>query len=210
MHSTEETKVNPQQVMNRPVASAAPDKMAARLVNLIERDLAAQGWPQGDQIGTEPDLLKKYGVSRAVFREAVRIGEHRGILRMQRGPRGGLIVGAPSIDRVIAACVMCMMHQRITLREVVEAVRMLAPVYSRLAIERSTQASYNELTAVFEAQGLSPKDRSKFRTLLSQLPNNPAIEVFAEMFGRIFEQTATEASRFDPSILQRVPKWSKG
>jgi DNA-binding FadR family transcriptional regulator len=178
--------------------------MAARLVNLIERDLATQGWPQGQQIGTEPDLLKKYGVSRAVFREAVRIGEHRGILRMQRGPRGGLIVGAPSIDRVIAACAMCLMHQRVTLREVVAAVRVLAPIYCTLAVERSDEADLFELVAAFEAQGDNLKDRSRFRTLLSQMPHNPAIEVFAEIFGRVFEQTATEASRFDPTILQRV------
>jgi DNA-binding FadR family transcriptional regulator len=203
-HRATGVDVNSLQVLNRPATTAAPDKMAARLVNLIERDLAAQGWPQGAQIGTEPDLLKKYGVSRAVFREAVRIGEHRGILRMQRGPRGGLIVGVPSIDRVIAACAMCLMHQRVTLREVVAAVRVLAPMYCQLTIERATEEDFDDLASAFASQDSDVKLRATFRTMLSQLPQNPAIEVFVEMFGRVFEQAANEASRFDPSILDRL------
>lgn len=45
----------------------------------------------GQSLGPEAELLDRYQVSRAVFREAVRILEHQQIARTRRGPGGGLV-----------------------------------------------------------------------------------------------------------------------
>ena len=55
----------------------------------------AEDLQPGDLVGTEPELIEREGVSRALLREAVRLLEHHHIARMRRGPGGGLFVMAP-------------------------------------------------------------------------------------------------------------------
>jgi DNA-binding FadR family transcriptional regulator len=77
------------------------DKVARELL----RDIRARGWPEGACLGTETELLQAYGVSRATFRQAVRLLEHYSAAKMQRGPKGGLIVTAPDPEALIEASV---------------------------------------------------------------------------------------------------------
>ena len=63
----------------------------------------ADGWPVGTLIGSEAELMERYGVSRAVLREAVRLLEHHDIAVMRRGPGGGLFVSEPGLEAVTDA-----------------------------------------------------------------------------------------------------------
>ena len=60
----------------RPVADSDA-KRAAKVADRIVGDVMALGWPVGEVLGSEADLLERYQVSRAVFREAVRLLEHQ-------------------------------------------------------------------------------------------------------------------------------------
>jgi DNA-binding FadR family transcriptional regulator len=81
------------------VAAGAPrgtfPKMAALLADRIENEVVERGWPVGERLGNEPDLVARHGTSRAVFREATRMLEHRGIAHMKLGHYGGLVVMRP-------------------------------------------------------------------------------------------------------------------
>jgi DNA-binding FadR family transcriptional regulator len=66
--------------------------VAARMYD----DITASGWPVGTSLGSEVDLIDRYGVSRAVLRAAVRLLEHHAIASPRRGRIGGLVVTAPS------------------------------------------------------------------------------------------------------------------
>src|SRR5271154_7418735 len=81
-------------------------KRAAKVADLIIEDVMALGWPVGEVLGSETDLLERYQVSRAVFREAVRLVEHQQVARTRRGPGGGLVVTEPTVDAVIDAVVL--------------------------------------------------------------------------------------------------------
>src|SRR5438128_10233608 len=67
-------------------------KLAAQVARRIENDIIDAGWPVGAVLGSESELLERYGVSRAVLREAVRLVEHHPVAVMRRGPGGGLVV----------------------------------------------------------------------------------------------------------------------
>src|SRR6202008_2145866 len=71
-------------------------KRAAKVADLIVEDVMASGWPVGEVLGSEAELLERYQVSRAVFREAVRLVEHQQVATMRRGPGGGLVVIEPT------------------------------------------------------------------------------------------------------------------
>lgn len=116
-------------------------KSAAKLADRILSDVAELGWPIGQVLGAEPDLLERYGVSRAVFREAVRIVEHRGVARTRRGPGGGLVVTEPYVQAVIDALAFYLFRIGATFDEVFEA---------RLAVEgRVAAATANPATELF-------------------------------------------------------------
>ena len=68
--------------------------LASVIARRLEDEIVARGWPVGEVLGSESELLEYFGVSRAVFREAVRVVENTGAARMRRGPGGGLIVSA--------------------------------------------------------------------------------------------------------------------
>ena len=73
--------------------------MARQIVD----DVIAAGWPVGETIGSESELLERYGVSRAVLREAIRLVEHQQVARMRPGLGRGLVITEPNIDSIIDA-----------------------------------------------------------------------------------------------------------
>lgn len=81
----------------------ANEKAACAIAAQIEEDLILQDWPSGRNCGSEAQLAERFGVGRAVVREAARILESRHTARMRRGPGGGLLVATPAISGVIEA-----------------------------------------------------------------------------------------------------------
>lgn len=76
---------------------------AASIAWALETSAVSQGWPAGASLGTESDLIERFGVSRAVVRQAVRILESRGSMRMRRGCRGGLRLVHADLDTASSA-----------------------------------------------------------------------------------------------------------
>ena len=66
-------------------SSSPSSKRAERVADRIVGDVMAMGWPAGEVLGCEADLLGRYRVSRAVFREAVRLIEHKQVARTGAG-----------------------------------------------------------------------------------------------------------------------------
>src|ERR1700685_2620231 len=122
----------------RPVADASV-KRAAKLADRIVEDVMALGWPVGQLLGAEPELLQRYEVSRAVFREAVRIVEHLQVARTRRGPVGGLIITEPTVSAVIDAVVLHLHRVDAPLDELFEARIVLEEIASQLAAERADE-----------------------------------------------------------------------
>jgi DNA-binding FadR family transcriptional regulator len=67
----------------------------------IASDIVARGWPVDEHLGSEAELLQRYGVSRSAFREAVRPLEQIGVVEMRSGRQAGLKTGSPNPDTVI-------------------------------------------------------------------------------------------------------------
>ena len=68
------------------------NKRAEDVARAILQDIVADDLPPGYLLGSQTALIERYGASRAVFREALRLLEHHQIATMRRGPGGGLFV----------------------------------------------------------------------------------------------------------------------
>lgn len=176
-------------------------KLASIVAGRMVADIAAAGWPEGEVIGSEADLLERYGVSRAVFREAVRLLEHQRIGRMRRGPGGGLVVTEPSVDTVIDAVAVYLLHIRADLTEVFEARHALEQAAAELAAERLTDEALAGLRdlADREVDGEVTSHR-EMHSLVAAATQNPALDFFVDLLNRVTLLYAPEGSALTRSI----------
>lgn len=158
-------------------------KLAEVVASKIEDDIISRGWPTGQVIGSEPDLLERYDVSRGVLREAIRLVEHQQIGRMRRGPSGGLVVTAPDARPVIDAVAVYVRFAQVTLDELFEVRKIIEGVATAQAcrqLETADLAYLRESTI-----GAEGSDPHALHRRIGELAGNPAIELFSDLLTRL-------------------------
>jgi DNA-binding FadR family transcriptional regulator len=163
-------------------------KLADQVARRIEEDVVRAGWPIGALVGSESELLARYEVSRAVFREAVRLVEYLGIARMRRGPGGGLVVTEPDPSGVITAVVVYLTYVQVRLEDVLQARRPIEVAAARLAAERVTPVEVEELRGQVDAERDGRADHRVVHATIAHMTRNPALELFVEILGRVTAQ----------------------
>jgi len=172
-------------------------KMGELLAERIENEIVASGWKVGQVIGSEADLCERYGVSRAVFREAIRLVGHHGVAEMRRGPGGGLVVIEPSVDAAVRAVLLNLEYLRISPSQMIEArstielacVRTVAKNLTKAAETAIREHLDNEVEMILA--GWNPDEPSedypsnRFHLLLAELTGNPAMAMFVQILSRV-------------------------
>jgi DNA-binding FadR family transcriptional regulator len=120
--------------------SAIPGiKLGHSIALTISHDISERKLQPGDRLGSEPELMEKYGISRAAFREAVRILEAHDIVYARRGSRGGLTVGKLNPTNVIETLILYLGVLDIHYESLIEVRECLELGSLRFAIERIDQ-----------------------------------------------------------------------
>ena len=96
------------------------NKRAEDVARAILQDVVADDLPPGTLLGSQAELIERYGASRAVFREALRLLEHHQVAIMRRGPGGGLFVAAPSVRGVSEVVTVYLTRRDISMADLVE------------------------------------------------------------------------------------------
>jgi DNA-binding FadR family transcriptional regulator len=167
------------------VPAAGPtteSKMAANVARRILADVVERGWPVGEVLGSQSELMERYDVSRAVFREAVRLVENQQVAFMRRGPGGGLVVTEPTVDAIIDAAVLSLHRANTRLQEVFEARIVLEVIAAELATERLTADDAAGLRALGDEE---VRDHRALHARLAALTRNPALELFVDILNRV-------------------------
>lgn len=158
-------------------------KGAEVLARRIEREVVAAGWPVGHPIGTEPKLIQRFGVSRSVVREAIRILEHHMVARMRPGPGGGLIVTEPEFSMVSRAAALYLDYRRVQPEHLHNPRSALEVKCLALAMERLNESGRGELIRVIQAEAdYDPAEiiaySDEFHITLARITGDPALELF--------------------------------
>ncbi|ROO87887.1 GntR family transcriptional regulator [Actinocorallia herbida] len=162
-----------------------PETLAARLARLIENEVIALGWPVGRNLGAEPHLQDRFGVSRSVLREAVRLVEHHQVAAMRRGPGGGLFVTAPETSAPTRAALIYLGHVGTTIEQVVHTRLLLEPHAAALAAARLTEDGVTRLRAAAHDDNTAERWSDPIHTLLGELSGNPALRLFIDILIRL-------------------------
>ena len=152
-------------------------------------------------LGSEAELLDRYGVSRAVFREAVRLVEHQQVARMRRGPGGGLVVTEPSIEAIIDATLLYLHRVDARLDEVFEARVILEQLMLDRVVDRLTPEDGERLREIVvqERAGDVPNPRT-LHSALAEATRNPAFELFVDLLNQMTQLYMTDPAELTPKV----------
>jgi len=172
----------------------------------IEQDIIERGWPVGEVIGSEPELVEKMGVSRAVFREAVRIIEHHNVARMRRGPGGGLVVTEPDADAVQRAVALYLRFAGVR-HEHLFATRMtLELACAAGAAENITEEGIERLRSVLALEERLKEDAittghtHDLHIAIAELTGNPVMALFVRVLTELTRQQQVPHKDVDLAI----------
>src|ERR1700729_2654879 len=178
-------------------------KLAAKVADLIIEDVMALGWPVGEVLGSETELVERYQVSRAVFREAIRLVEHQQVARTRRGPGGGLVITEPTVGAVIDAVVLYLHRVDARLDEIFEARIILEEIACPLASERTDE---NDLAALRRFVGEVPVERDgdprELHALVAVISRNAGLELFVDVFNRVSQLYSPDWQKFGSAIAK--------
>lgn len=162
-------------------------KMGARLAEQIEQRILELGWPVGHLLGSEPELIETYGVSRAVLREAIRLLEHAQVAEMRRGRNGGLFVTEPDPAAIADSVALFLRYRRVTGQDLFDVRQTLELTAARLAAQRSTEEEVDRLRALTGVDSDIVSESAAFHDMVAEISGNPAIHLFVQILTLLTE-----------------------
>src|SRR5581483_517096 len=124
----------------------------------IREQLALGVLKPGDKLPPERDLAQQLGVSRNVLREALRSLEMAGVLRLQKGVKGGAFVQHGDTSRMNVVMRDMLSLGTISIRELSEARVHVLDLVVRLACVNARQSDFDALQANVERTELFTRE----------------------------------------------------
>lgn len=171
-------------------------KMAELVARQIVEDIVEQGLPPGAGLPSEAPMLQMYGIARGTLREALRILENNGMVRVRPGRGGGATVGSADPYNFGRTMTLFLQMGRTRFWELVEARVIMEPMMARLAAERRDEARLEELAKSWEEhKNLTTRDQAAylsvvqdFHGVIAGMSGNGVLD----LFGRALKEVYTE------------------
>ncbi|WP_099251681.1 FadR/GntR family transcriptional regulator [Mycobacterium sp. shizuoka-1] len=116
-------------------------RLAEQVADQLRRRILLGELADGSILSKEDELLREFPVSKPSLREAMRILEAEGLLRVRRGKLGGAVVRRPNAANVAYTIGLVLGSQDVTLADVGGALRQMEPACAALCAERADRAS---------------------------------------------------------------------
>jgi DNA-binding FadR family transcriptional regulator len=151
---------------------------------------------EGDLVGNERDLLERFEVSRPCLREALRLLEGEGLIRVSLGIRGGVFARLPDERLTTRATAMVFQARSVDLWDVIEGRALIEPVAVRriaLSPARSTKAdALRAWTAEQEARVDDPsafsRANARFHRELVRLAESSTLSLMLETLNGVIAE----------------------
>lgn len=176
-----------------------PEQTARAIVAAI----AERGAEPGDMLASEAAMLKEYGVGRATLREALRLLENQGLVRLRPGPGGGPIVGQSDAVNLSRTASLHFGFNGSTYGELGEATLSIDPWLAVLAASRPDRTSVRRLLAPYldeRFDDVAGFERSRqfrdFHHAVRHLSGNSVLALWADVIGVLFGDHIVDAIDF--------------
>jgi GntR family transcriptional regulator, transcriptional repressor for pyruvate dehydrogenase complex len=126
-------------------------KAADVLANELRERILTGEFAEGAALPPERELVVQTGMSRATVREALRILQVQGLVRIKSGRSGGTFVQRPGRDAVAKSVSLLIRGQQFRLAALLETREAIEPFCARLAARNRTDEDLERLDEANEA-----------------------------------------------------------
>jgi GntR family transcriptional repressor for pyruvate dehydrogenase complex len=176
-------------------------KISETIARDILDDIVQRKLPPGTMLASEAVMLDRYGVGRASLREALRILEIHGLIKIKPGPKGGPVVAEVTSADLGRSATFFFHAIGATFADLLGARLVIEPMMARLAATNLTAAGAEELKRAVEdherdaTQPSSSWGRTSagFHVIVNGLSGNKVLDMLGRALLDIHaERTQTE------------------
>jgi DNA-binding FadR family transcriptional regulator len=158
-------------------------KTAERIAVEIVRDIVARGLGSGARLPLEAAMAAQYDVSRASLREALRILEVQGLIRLKPGPGGGPVVGVVEAANLARTASLYFHLAGASYRDLIETQAMMEPLCAVAAAahpdRQAVMAPYLVPTPIDDLDRYH-RETVSFHRAIYELAANPVLRLLTE------------------------------
>ncbi len=198
-------------------AAGAKATKASLVAETLRREIVAGVCPPGSDLPPETQLMRRFGVSRPSHREALRVLETEGLIRIARGARGGAKVLLPDIDGVSRSMGTYLQMRGATLSELFAARLTYEPAAANAIALRADPEVLSALAQCVAAQEFSVHDRAafnrqeiRFRSLLLEHCGNAVLALVGGLLEEVFRRHMANLSQRLPPLDWEVDHLTDG
>ncbi len=125
-------------------------RASGEIVSQIEHAIFDGQVKPGDRLESERELAEQFHVSRITVRDALRVLEARGLIRVKVGASGGAFVAETNVDQVAESITTMVRLRRMTLSELAEARTIVETAAAERAATRADDAAVARLVEMVE------------------------------------------------------------
>jgi DNA-binding FadR family transcriptional regulator len=143
-----------------------PARYASVVVEELAKEVIRGGFPEGEVLPTEPALREQFGFSRTVIREALKMLEERGLVRVEQG-RGTTVQPRDAwnlLDPLVLRIALAYDDDLTLLDDLIEIRMLLEREMARTAADRLTAEELAALDDTITAMETAYDDYERFRT----------------------------------------------
>lgn len=187
------------------------ERAATRVAKNIVEDIRERDLTPGARLESEQVMVEKQGVARATVREALRLLEFQGALRIKAGPGGGPVVSVPGIDHLASALSLQLQFSNASFRAVLDARKAIYPVLVAEAAQNAThqdiaglRQSLDQIREAIETTGSAISEARRFYELIAIASRNLVLGMLVNALHRMSESANTEydATRWRTSLRE--------
>ncbi len=133
----------------------------------------------GEKLPAERELKEMLRTSRSTLREALRVLEQKGLIKMKLGMGGGAIVKAVSSDKISESLDLLIRSQKVSLNHIAEFRERVEGSVAAIAAQRATKDHIKKLKQLLEAARACDQSEAflfadkAFHLYLAEITGNP-------------------------------------
>jgi GntR family transcriptional regulator, transcriptional repressor for pyruvate dehydrogenase complex len=161
-------------------------KVAELVAAEVRRRIVGGELSEGDELPRESDMQEEFRVSRHSIREALRILEAEGLVRIRRGKVGGGVVSRPTATSAAYHLALTLKANEVTHQDLATARMAIEPICASLAAELpDRRAVVEELTRLIDESETCPTTEAfteaahAFHLRLTELCGNTTMTLLA-------------------------------
>ena len=186
-------------------ATGRTQKTSERIAFEIVHDIIRAGLSAGDKLPSEPEMVERYGTSRASLREAVRILEVQGLMRLRPGPGGGTTLGSVDASNLARTAALYFQLSGATYAQLLDVQLLLEPGCAAAAARHPDRVDALAPFLIMTDGIDEPEYRLEtehFHDVVYRLADNSVLSLCAKAINHLV--TTQVLSTMDPVVLRRT------